>query len=69
MCYTVQQCNGVDSACFVFIAMDSAIGIFHDGSKFYVFDSHSRDDSGLSSPAGTCVLGVVSKHSDLCTFF
>ena len=67
-CAIAKHYNGKDSACFVFIAMGSAIGIFYDGSKFYVFDSHSRDDSGLSSAEGTCVLGVVPKLSDLCNF-
>lgn len=52
----------------VFIFKGISLGLYMGIDDIYVFDSHSRNDNGLSSPDGTCVLGVVNTLPDLCCF-
>ena len=61
-------CNGKSNTDLIFISKDSAIGIHYTSDKFYVFDSHARNSSGLPSATGTSVLGVVNDLRTLCCF-
>lgn len=45
-----------------------SVALYYDKSVIYVFDSHSRNSSGISCPDGTCVLGVVHSVSALCNY-
>ena len=58
----------VDGKNFIIVFNGISVGLYFDGSVFYVFDSHSRDENGMSSPDGKCVLGVVQSlfHLSLC---
>ena len=58
----------VDGKNFIIVFNGISVGLYFDGSVFYVFDSHSWDENGMSSPDGKCVLGVVQSlfHLSLC---
>ena len=45
-----------------------AIGVCFNGSAFYIFDSHCRNEKGTSCPTGKCVLGIVMSLSDLLVY-
>lgn len=45
-----------------------AVGIFFDGSSFFVFDSHARNRFGLRCPNGTAVVGIAESLTGLCNF-
>lgn len=47
--------RGCGLAHFILLVEGSAIGIFYDGQKFYLFDSHARDENGRSCLSGTCI--------------
>lgn len=52
---------------YILVFCAVSIGLYFDGSEFYVFDSHSRDSTGMSCPNGSCVLGAV-KSSAICAY-
>ena len=58
--------SGVGVGHLILIIQGTAVGIFHDGSKFYIFDSHARDEYGLLNSTGTCILGYCSSLHALC---
>lgn len=58
--------RGCGLAHYILLVEDSAIGIFYDGQKFYLFDSHARDENGRSCSSGTCILGECSCLADVC---
>lgn len=58
--------RGCGLAHYILPVQGSGIGIFYDGQKFYVFDSHARDENGRSCSNGSCILGECSYLADLC---
>ena len=53
---------------FIFVFDCVAVAIHFDGLRFFIFDSHSRNENGMICPDGKCVLGNVESLVDLCTF-
>ena len=51
---------------FILLFNSMSVAVFCQQSYFYIFDSHSRDDKGLSCPDGFCVLGSVYTLDALC---
>ncbi|XP_060571280.1 uncharacterized protein LOC132729522 [Ruditapes philippinarum] len=45
-----------------------SVGIHKHGSSFYIFDSHSRDEYGLSCSNGRCILAVLDSIQGLITY-
>ena len=43
-----------------------SVGVHSYGTSFYIFDSHSRNASGMCCPAGSCILGQVQSLQQLC---
>lgn len=58
--------SGSGCAYYMLLVQGNAIGVFYDGQKFFIFDSHARDESGRSCSDGTCILGECSCLADLC---
>lgn len=58
--------SGSGFAYYILLVQGSAIGIFYKGQKFFVFDSHARDENGRSCSDGSCILGESSSLADLC---
>lgn len=58
--------SGSGFAYYILVVQGSAIGIFYNGQKFFVFDSHARDENGRSCSDGSCILGESSCLADLC---
>ncbi|CAG2254819.1 unnamed protein product [Mytilus edulis] len=54
----VEQCFGIAPTCFLTTGNNPGytIGIKNIDEHYYVMDSHSRDDKGLSSPLGKAVV-------------
>lgn len=57
---------GCGLAHYILLVEGSAIGIFYDEQKFYLFDSHARDENGRSCSSGTCISGECSCFVDVC---
>lgn len=53
---------------FVLVLADVAVGIYHDGSAFFLFDSHSRSETGMSCADGTAILAILQSAEGLCSF-
>lgn len=62
----VEACRLVKNLVIIFNGV--SLGIHIHMSKFYVFDSHSRNEEGMSCGDGSCVLGVFDNLSDICCF-
>lgn len=58
--------SGSGFAYYILVVQGSAIGIFYNGQKFFVFDSHARDENGRSCSDGSCILGESYCLADLC---
>lgn len=58
--------SGSSFAYYILLVQGSAIGIFYNGQKFFVFDCHARDENGKSCSDGSCILGESSCLADLC---
>jgi hypothetical protein len=52
---------------YILVFSNVSIGVYFDGTVFYIFDSHSRNNMGMSCPNGKCVLGVV-QSSEICAY-
>ena len=52
---------------FIIVFNGISVGVYLDGSIFYVFDSHSRDKHGLICSSGKCVLGFIKTIPELST--
>lgn len=57
---------GCGLAHYILLVEGSVIGIFYDEQKFYLFDSHARDENGRSCSSGTCISGECSCFVDVC---
>ena len=53
---------------FIIVFNGMSIAVRYDSYHFYVFDSHSRNEQGLSCPDGKSVLGRVTSLQNLCSF-
>ena len=59
--------SGIRGSSFIVVFSGIAIGIHYDEFNYYIFDSHSRNELGLFSPHGFCVMGYVKTIKELCT--
>lgn len=57
--------SGSGFAYYILLVQGKAIRIFYIGQKFFVFDSHTRDENGSSCSDGSCILGESSCLADL----
>lgn len=53
---------------FIIVFNGVSVGLFLKESIYYIFDSHSRDDNGMSCSDGKCVLGAVKSLFELASF-
>lgn len=64
----IKACSFLFSYHFILVFGGVSVAICYDGSSFFVFDSHSRNQTGTSCSDGTAVLGVAESLDELCIF-